>query len=66
MVPSIVQGHSNHTTVFCRLLRPYPFTAIVVPIGWIYVAATPDQRQNLGTALVLLLLESVRASCEPK
>ncbi len=34
----------------------YPFPSFVALIGWIYVAATPDQRQYLGTALVLLLL----------
>jgi amino acid transporter len=34
----------------------YPVPALVALTGWIYVAATPDQRQYLGTALVLLLL----------
>jgi amino acid transporter len=34
----------------------YPVPALVALVGWIYVAATPDQRQNLGTALILLLL----------
>jgi amino acid transporter len=34
----------------------YPAPAIIALIGWIYVAATPDQRQYLGTALLLLLL----------
>jgi hypothetical protein len=34
----------------------YPVPALVALFGWIYVAATPDQRQYLGTALVLLLL----------
>ena len=34
----------------------YPIPAIIALIGWIYVAATPDQRQYLGTALILLLL----------
>ena len=34
----------------------YPLPAIVALIGWIYVAATPDQRQYLGAALILLLL----------
>jgi len=33
----------------------YPLPAIVALVGWIYVAATPDQRQYLGTALLLLL-----------
>jgi len=41
--------------------RPYkmwlfPVPALVALIGWVYVAATPDQRQYLGTALLLLLL----------
>jgi hypothetical protein len=34
----------------------YPIPALVALTGWIYVAATPEQRQYLGTALVLLLL----------
>jgi uncharacterized membrane protein YfcA len=34
----------------------YPIPAIVALVGWIYVAATPEQRQYLGTALILLLL----------
>ncbi len=34
----------------------YPIPALVALVGWIYVAATPEQRQNLGTAFVLLLL----------
>ncbi|MHB8526589.1 MAG: APC family permease [Candidatus Acidiferrales bacterium] len=34
----------------------YPVPAIVALIGWIYVAATPDQRQYLGAAFILLLL----------
>jgi amino acid transporter len=34
----------------------YPAPALIALLGWIYVAATPDQRQYLGTALVLLLL----------
>ena len=37
-------------------MRLYPVPAIVALIGWIYVAATPDQRQYLGTALILFLL----------
>ena len=32
----------------------YPVPAIIALIGWIYVAATPDQRQYLGTAFLLL------------
>lgn len=34
----------------------YPVPAIIALIGWIYVASTPDQRQYLGTAFILLLL----------
>lgn len=34
----------------------YPVPAIIALIGWIYVAATPDQRQYLGTAIILLVL----------
>jgi amino acid transporter len=34
----------------------YPLPAIIALIGWIYVAATPDQRQYLGTAVILLVL----------
>jgi len=34
----------------------YPAPAIVALVGWIYVAATPDQRQYLGTAVILLLV----------
>ena len=34
----------------------YPVPALVALLGWIYVAATPDQRQYLGTAVLLLLL----------
>jgi amino acid transporter len=34
----------------------YPVPAIVALIGWIYVAATPDQRQYLGTAAILVAL----------
>ncbi|MGH9744269.1 MAG: hypothetical protein ACRD51_18155, partial [Candidatus Acidiferrum sp.] len=34
----------------------YPVPALVAIIGWIYVAATPDQRQYLGTAFILLFL----------
>jgi amino acid transporter len=33
----------------------YPVPALVALIGWVYVAATPEQRQFLGTAVVLLL-----------
>jgi amino acid transporter len=44
-----------------EIVRPYgmwlyPLPGIVALIGWIYVAATPDQRQYLGTALVLLVV----------
>src|SRR5438067_3806522 len=34
----------------------YPLPALIALFGWIYVAATPDQRQYLGTAGVLLIL----------
>lgn len=34
----------------------YPLPALIALVGWIYVAATPDQRQYLGTAVILLLL----------
>ena len=34
----------------------YPVPAIVALIGWIYVASAPEQRQNIGTALILLIL----------
>lgn len=34
----------------------YPIPALIALSGWIYVASTPEQRQYLGTALVLLLL----------
>jgi amino acid transporter len=34
----------------------YPLPAIVALVGWIYVAATPDQRQYVGTAAVLLVV----------
>ncbi|MGA9185457.1 MAG: hypothetical protein WBZ32_09185, partial [Candidatus Acidiferrales bacterium] len=34
----------------------YPVPAIVALLGWIYVACTPEQRQNMGTAAILLAL----------
>jgi hypothetical protein len=34
----------------------YPVPALVALFGWIYVAVGSDQRQYLGTALILLLL----------
>jgi amino acid transporter len=34
----------------------YPVPAIVALLGWIYVASTPEQRQNIGTAAILLVL----------
>jgi amino acid transporter len=37
----------------------YPIPALIALLGWIYVATTPEQRQFLGTAIVLLLLGSV-------
>ena len=33
----------------------YPIPGIIALVGWVYVAATPDQRQYLGSALVLLV-----------
>lgn len=43
------------------ILRPYtmwlfPFPALIALVGWVYVASTPDQRQYLGSATVLLIL----------
>lgn len=32
----------------------YPLPALIALAGWIYVAATPDQRQYIGSALALL------------
>lgn len=34
----------------------YPVPALVALVGWIYVAVAPEQRQNIGTALILLLV----------
>ena len=34
----------------------YPVPAIVALVGWTYVASTPDQRQYVGSAAILLLL----------
>lgn len=34
----------------------YPLPALVALLGWVYVAATPAQRQNLGSAAILLIL----------
>ena len=34
----------------------YPLPAIIALVGWIYVAATPDQRQYLGTAVILFVV----------
>lgn len=34
----------------------YPLPALVALVGWTYIAATPEQRQFLGTALALMLL----------
>ncbi|OLE11305.1 MAG: hypothetical protein AUG89_09995 [Acidobacteria bacterium 13_1_20CM_4_56_7] len=48
--PHISQGHLpplGHVAL--------PLPTIVALAGWIYVAATPDQRQYLGTAVILLL-----------
>jgi amino acid transporter len=34
----------------------FPVPAIIAMVGWVYVAITPDQRRNVGTAVILLLL----------
>lgn len=34
----------------------YPLPALIALVGWIYVGITPDQRQNIGTAVVLVIL----------
>ena len=34
----------------------YPLPALIALVGWICVAATPEQRHNLGTAFVLFFL----------
>jgi hypothetical protein len=34
----------------------YPLPALIALVGWAYVAATPAQRQYVGTAAVLLIL----------
>jgi amino acid transporter len=34
----------------------YPLPALIALVGWIYVASVPEQLQNLGTAVILLLL----------
>lgn len=34
----------------------YPGPAVIALVGWVYVAASPEQRQYLGTAIVLLIL----------
>ena len=34
----------------------YPVPALVALVGWIYVATAPEQRENIGTAVILLLL----------
>src|SRR5437868_4351357 len=34
----------------------YPVPAIVALVGWAYVASTPDQRQYVGSAAILLVL----------
>jgi basic amino acid/polyamine antiporter, APA family len=34
----------------------YPLPALIALVGWVYVGITPDQRQNIGTALVLVVL----------
>ena len=34
----------------------YPLPALIALVGWTYVASTPDQRQYVGSAVVLLVL----------
>jgi len=34
----------------------YPLPALIAFVGWIYVGISPDQRQNIGTALVLMVV----------
>lgn len=34
----------------------YPLPALIALVGWIYVAATPQQRTNLDTAVLLVVL----------
>src|SRR5438445_133945 len=46
-----VHGPRAAAVMTCLLLP-----ALVALVGWIYVAATPEQRQFLGTAVVLWLL----------
>src|SRR6185437_14630667 len=37
----------------------YPLPALIALVGWTYVASTPDQRQYVGSAVVLLVLELI-------
>jgi hypothetical protein len=34
----------------------YPLPALIALVGWIYVGISPDQRQNIGTALILMVM----------
>jgi amino acid transporter len=34
----------------------YPIPAVIAFVGWTYVASTPDQRQYVGSAVILLIL----------
>jgi fructoselysine transporter len=34
----------------------YPVPALIALVGWIYVAAAPEQRTNLDTAAIFLIL----------
>ncbi len=34
----------------------YPIPALIALIGWVFVAITPDQRHNIGTAIIILLV----------
>jgi basic amino acid/polyamine antiporter, APA family len=34
----------------------YPLPALIALVGWIFVAITPDQRRNLGVAVIVLVV----------
>ena len=34
----------------------YPLPALIALVGWIFVGISPDQRQNIGTALILVVV----------
>jgi hypothetical protein len=54
---SLFDRYSRYS-LFARIARKwlYPVPALEALFGWIYVAVGSDQRQYLGTALILLLL----------